>query len=120
MSSAHDTTVSTAGTQSSGNSVEGYVVDLACLRRYPPQEYLRRAREHTSDCALMGHCMESGYGLVGDGGRVVLLDTHATTLVVDRLRGGGSGRGIVLRADREDQDGEMVTTSVTEVGRRSS
>lgn len=43
---------------------EGYVVDLACLRRYPRQEYTSRAAQHTTECALMGHCVESGYGLV--------------------------------------------------------
>ena len=43
--------------------VEGYVVDLACLRRYPQKEYTARATEHTTECALMGHCVESGYGL---------------------------------------------------------
>lgn len=100
-----------------GGSVEGYVVDIACLRRYPPDKYWERARAHTSDCALMGHCVESGYGLVSEGGHAILLDTHATTHVVARLREGGAGRGIYLRADREERDGEMVTTDVSELHR---
>lgn len=74
-------------------SVEGFVVDIACLRRYLPQEYLERARAHTSDCALMGHCVESGCGLVGEDGELRLLDTHPTTMVVERLAEGDGGRG---------------------------
>lgn len=102
---------------SGGPRVEGYVVDIACLRRYPPEEYWHRVRVHTSDCALMGHCVESGYALVGEDGRVALLDTHATTHVVDRLQNSAPGRGIYLRADRTEENGEMVTTGVTELHR---
>ena len=49
--------------------LEGYVVDQACLRKYPQDELLERSRVHTTECALMGHCMESGYGLVNEEDR---------------------------------------------------
>lgn len=95
--------------------VEGYVVDLACLRRYPPTAYRQRAQEHTVDCALMGHCVESGYALVDEAGRPHRLDSHATGLMVQCLQDTDRKQGIYVRADRQEADGEMVTVDIVEV-----
>ena len=92
--------------------VEGWAVDLACLRRYPREEYLDRAREHSAECALMGHCVESGYGLVQDDGFVIPLDAEATPKVVASLQDAGQVQGFRVRVGRGLQDGEMVTTRV--------
>jgi hypothetical protein len=100
----------TSGTR----TVEGWVVDIACLRKYPEDELASRARAHTAECALMGHCVESGYGLVDADGRIHLLDDQATPHVVTALRSSDSDSGIRLRAERHSNDGEMVTTSVAE------
>ena len=102
------------GAESKGASVEGYVVDIACVRKYPREELLRRAREHTKKCALMGHCVESGYALV-HADRVVLLDHEATPKVVAAVGASDRESGIKLRAERQMQDGEMRTTAVEEV-----
>ena len=91
---------------------EGYVVDLACLRKYPRGELLERAKVHTRECALMPHCVESGYGLVDEHGRLTVLDSEATLRVYDALRGSDHDRGIRVRATRETQDGEMRTRDV--------
>jgi hypothetical protein len=40
-------------------TIEGFVVDIACLRKYPRSEWNERAHGHTRTCALMGHCVES-------------------------------------------------------------
>ena len=95
--------------------LEGYVVDQACLRKYPQDELLERARVHTTECALMGHCMESGYGLVDEDGRALLLEPSSTTQVVEALRSTEKERGVRLRATREMQENEMRTTGVAEV-----
>lgn len=95
--------------------LEGWPVDLACLRRHPASEYVRRAQQHMTACALMGHCLESGYGLVQDDNTVVPLDTEATIKVVDALRGRGSEQGVRVRIRREVRDGEMVTRTVERV-----
>lgn len=95
--------------------LEGYVVDQACLRKYPQNELLERARVHTTECALMGHCIESGYGLVNEAGRPLLLEPASTTQVVDALRGTEQERGVRLRATREMQEEEMRTTQVNQV-----
>lgn len=55
-------------------TVEGYVIDIACLRKYPSSQWLERARVHTRQCAMMGHCVESGYALVDEGGAALLGD----------------------------------------------
>lgn len=83
-------------------TLEGYVVDLICLRRYPQGELGERARGHTRDCALHGHCIESGYGLVSEDGRLQLLDPKATPLVVERVSDAEPQHGIFLRAERVD------------------
>lgn len=93
-------------------TLEGYVVDLACLRKYPQDELAERARSHTKACAVMGHCLESGYGLVDEAGRVSLLDMQATPLILGALRETPQERGIKLRAEREMADKEMHTVSV--------
>ena len=96
-------------------TLEGYVVDLACIRHYPQAVLYDRSHVHTRDCALMGHCIESGYGLVDDQGIVSVLDTTATPLVVGALRDSKKNKGIYLRARREMQNEEMRTVSVEEV-----
>ena len=89
--------------------LEGYVVDVACIRKFPQAETAERARVHTRDCGLMGHCVESGYGLVDDEGRVALLDSHATPGVAEAVRSSGRDRGIRVRVERE-RDGESMKT----------
>lgn len=96
-------------------TLDGYVVDIVCLRRYCQAELLDRAREHTTDCSLRGHCIESGYGLVTSDGRVQLLDPAATPQVVRTLRQSTTRAGARLRAHRHCTDGEMLTTDVTEI-----
>lgn len=95
--------------------LEGYVIDQACIRKYPQDELLERARAHTKECALMGHCMESGYGLVNEEGRPLLLEPASTPEVVDAIRRSGRSEGIRLRASRQMQDEEMRTTRVDEL-----
>lgn len=95
-------------------TLDGYVVDLICLRKYPADEYAERAKEHTQACALEGHCIESGYGLVAADGRVALLDPAATPQVVDAVRASTREAGIRLRVRREEQEGEMQTVAVEE------
>jgi hypothetical protein len=63
----------------------------------------------------MGHCVESGYGLVGDDGRVAVLDAAATPLVVRAVGESSRDRGIRVRATREREGEEMKTTRVEEV-----
>lgn len=97
--------------------LEGYVVDIACLRKYPQRELLSRARMHPKECALMGHCVESGYGLVEEGQGVRLLEPASTPEVVKAIRESPRDRGIRLRAVRTPGDeGEMQTSSVSEIG----
>ncbi len=99
----------------SSETLDGYVVDLICLRKYPAGEYAERAREHTRTCALKGHCIESGFALVSDDGRVALLDPGATVKVVEAIRGSERDSGIRLRARREEREGEMETAAVKEI-----
>ena len=95
--------------------LEGYVVDLACLRKYPEKEVLQRAEVHTTRCALMGHCIESGYGLVDHQGNIHPLDNHATPQVVSALEESNQEQGVQLRIRREMKEQEMQTVQIEEI-----
>lgn len=45
-------------------TLNGYVIDVGCIRKNARDELLEKARTHSRECALMGHCVESGYGIV--------------------------------------------------------
>jgi hypothetical protein len=94
--------------------IEGYLVDLACIRKYSASEMLKRAKEHTTRCSLMGHCIESGYAIVRDDGTVAPLDHHATPLVVQVATRSMRKQGLRLRVERRAVEGEMQTQAVDE------
>ena len=97
-------------------TLEGYVVDIICIRKYPQNEMVERARAHSRDCALAGHCAESGFGLIDEEGRVALLEPKATLQVVEEIRNSDRNRGIKLQVKREMQTGgEMGTIEVKEI-----
>lgn len=97
---------------------EGYLMDVECIRTKPRGDLGKEAEKHTRECALMGHCMESGYGLVDDDGRVLILESEITPDVVEIIEATDRERGIRLRVNRQEEDGEMRTTHVEEVSRR--
>ena len=90
-------------------TLEGYAVDIACLRCYPRAELLERARTHSRECATMGHCVESGFGLVAEDGALSLLDAKATPLVFELVRR-SQGSGLKLRVRREMREVDIETT----------
>lgn len=99
----------------STETLEGYVIDVGCIRKNGREELLRKARTHTRECALMGHCVESGYGIVTEEDRLIVLDSAATPQVVDVVENSETERGIQLRVHREEQDDAMETVDVEEV-----
>jgi hypothetical protein len=94
---------------------DGYVIDVGCIRTNAREELLSKARTHTRDCALMGHCVESGYGIVTEDNRLVVLDSEATPKVVDVVEASDTKKGIRLHIQREEHDGAMKTVDVEEV-----
>ena len=93
-------------------TVEGYVIDAACIRKNAREELSEKSHGHTSECAIMGNCVESGYGIVTDDDRLTLLDPTATTKVVDAIEDSDRDEGIRLRVRREETDGTMETVDV--------
>lgn len=63
---------------------------------------------------MMGHCVESGYGIVTEDDRLALLDPDATPKVVNAVAESDTEEGIRLRVHREERDGTMETTSIEE------
>jgi hypothetical protein len=98
-------------------TVEGYVIDNECVRKNARDDLLEAARTHSEECALMGHCVESGYSLVNEGDEMAMLDAAATPKVVRTVEESDREQGIRLRVEREREDDEMRTVSVEEVER---
>jgi len=88
----HDSAIAT-GEQA---VVEGGVVDIAGLRKYPEDQYV-----------------ESGYALVGEGGRAHLSDADATPKIMRVLDSPSAEAGVYVRVERRLRDGEMVTDIVS-------
>ncbi|UPW00587.1 hypothetical protein M0R88_00445 [Halorussus gelatinilyticus] len=105
------------GEPTDSETVEGYVIDNGCVRKNARDDLLAAARSHTRDCALMGHCVESGYSLVNEGEEMTMLDAAATPKVVHTVEESDREQGIRLRVQREREDDEMRTVSVEEVER---
>lgn len=93
-------------------TVVGYLMDIACVRKAPSTELLDRASVHTTDCALMGHCVESGFALVDDAGQLHLLEPAATTAVVRELLRTTLDQGLQLKVVRKREEHEMRTVDV--------
>ena len=96
-------------------TLDGYVIDVGCIRKNARDELLEKARTHSRECALMGHCVESGYGIVTEDDRLTVLDSEATPKIVNTVEESDTEEGIRLRVQREEQDGSMETTSIEEV-----
>jgi len=95
-------------------TINGFVVDLACLRVWPQDEIWERAKNHSRECSLQGHHIESGFALVQDNWDIALLDSSATPLVIDALQQSGNETGIRLRVEREMEYDEMKSILITE------
>ncbi len=103
----------TSQTQQASEVIEGYLIDIGCIRKYRRQGLLETARRHRRECGLMGHCVESGYGLITDDDRLHLLDDGATLKVASLLAQTQQDTGIRLRVTCEPRDAGMQTTAVT-------
>lgn len=95
-------------------TINGYIVDLACLRVWPQDEIYERAKSHSRECSLQGNHIESGFALVQDNWDVALLDSWATPLVIDALQQSKNETGIRLRVEREMEYEQMKSILITE------
>lgn len=102
----------TANTHDVNERLEGYVMDLACVRKHRRRGLLEVARQHPRECNLMGHCIESGYGLITDDDRLHVLDDAATLKIASLLSQIQQHTGIRLRVQREPRGSEMRTTNI--------
>lgn len=99
----------------SRESAAGFVLDIACVRKYPQGELVDKAKAHASQCSLMGHCIESGYALVREDGSMTLLDAAATPLLVRILTDSAKATGVAAEVTRELRDGDMQTIAAREI-----
>ena len=93
---------------------EGYLIDNECVRSHSRDEVLELARNHTRECALEGSCVESGYSIVTEDDRIVMLDREATPRILGSIKSCLVTEGLGMRIEREQRDGEMQTVSVSE------
>lgn len=95
-------------------TVVGYAIDGGCIRKNARDNLLEKARTHSKECALMGHCVQSGYGIVTEEDRLTMLDSDATLEVVHAVEDSDLEEGIELCVTREERDEKMETMSVKE------
>lgn len=55
---------------------------------------MEEADNHSKECALIGHCIENGYGIVSKDDHLTLLDAEATRKVVDVVEQSDTRQGI--------------------------
>lgn len=63
----------------------------------------------------MGHCVESGYGIVTEDDQLTVLDPEATPKVANAVRDSTKENGVRLSVHREKRDGAMETVDVKEI-----
>ena len=102
-------------TSSNTETLEGYLIDIACVRKNSRDELLRKAETHTRECALTGRCVESGYAVVTGGDRLALLDSSATPTVAKTVEESEKELGHRVRVTRDEQSGKMHTATVEEI-----
>ena len=96
-------------------TIEGYIIDVACVRKSPRQQLFERAQRHSRDCALMGHWAESGFALVTENGQVAILDSEATLMILDLGRRSPKSQSIKAQVTRQPADEKMETVRVEEI-----
>jgi hypothetical protein len=93
------------------------MVDVASIGRQSEDELLARAREHSRPCAMVAHCVASGYGLVNDQGHSLLLESAATPAVVRGLQANAREHRVRLRVRREEgENGKVPSVGIKEIG----
>ena len=95
--------------------LEGFVVDVDCVRVARRSDLVRRAAGHLRACALAAGFSAGAYALVEPGGTVHVLDHQATPLVLWALWRSTREAGVWVRAERHERDGRMETVRLTEV-----
>lgn len=108
-------TISPPAMAPENETVEGYVIDIACVRKNARDDLLEKAETHTKECALTGHCVESGYAVVTDDDQLALLDASATPDIVQVVEQSDKQQGHRVRVTRDTEDGELTTSSVDEI-----
>ncbi|MFD1187478.1 hypothetical protein [Pontibacter rugosus] len=63
----------------------------------------------------MGHCIESGYGMVRKDGSMTLLDPKATPYIVGALMQTSTETGVWLCVERRQQGDKIETVSALEI-----
>src|SRR4030095_10286854 len=67
-------------------NLKGYLVDMMCGDSYAHDpEALSKAKEHTTECSLMTHCIKAGYAVVTEDGKIYKLDKAGNKMVAKVL-----------------------------------
>jgi hypothetical protein len=68
----------------SAADVDGFLIDKMCSAKVGKDQ--KAAAEHTKDCALMGPCQQSGYGVLTADGRYLTFDPAGNTRALEALK----------------------------------
>ena len=95
--------------------LQGFVIDLHCLRTAPRDTVVQVAARHPRACALAATFSGTPFALVDHDGTVHVLDDAATRLVIAVLWRTDDRRALAVRARRAGKHGRMETVAVSEL-----
>lgn len=92
-------------------AVEGYLVDKACSAKIL-KGGADAAKAHTKDCALSPDCKASGYGVVTDDGRFLMLDDDGGRMAAKTVGFSSRENNLRVRVDGKVKDGTIAVIAV--------
>src|ERR1700750_3404132 len=106
-------TASFAHAQSESHAVKvtGYVVDNMCAGSHTTEA---KAKEHTTSCALMPGCSESGFTVVS-GDATYKLDDNGNKLAKGILKGTHQKKGVKVEVEGTLEGNTLHADKITEV-----
>ena len=94
----------------------GYVVDVMCFADHvkdSPEAATKAAAEHTKECALMGDCVKSGYGIYADG-KWYPFDAKGNELAKALFEKTAKKDHIKMTVEGMKHDGKILVEKITE------
>lgn len=94
----------------------GYVVDVMCFADHltdKPEDALKAAQDHDKECALMEHCVKSGYGIYADG-KWYPFDAKGNELAKAIFEKSKRNKEFKMTVDGMKHDGKILVEKLSE------
>ena len=93
--------------------ISGYLIDNACADS--AKDLGPRAKGHSTSCALMDNCEQSGYSVVTDDNKRYKLDEKGNGSAAELLKNTQTKKGLKVAVEGTVKDDTITVTKLTEV-----